>query len=67
MQVIVRKRINQDIPLVELFRYPTINSLAKYLTQTNNSNLLEQEVETRINQLQAGKQRHLQRRQNSQI
>jgi amino acid adenylation domain-containing protein len=63
MQGQLRQHLHQEVTLVDLFRYPTINSLTKYLTQTNTSTLVEGEVESRINQLEAGKQRLLQRRQ----
>nr|WP_269141634.1 amino acid adenylation domain-containing protein [Nostoc commune] len=63
MQGQLRDRLNQDIPLVELFRYSTISSLSTYLAQTTTSTLLDGEVESRIVQLETGKQRLLQRRQ----
>ncbi|QMS92207.1 amino acid adenylation domain-containing protein [Nostoc edaphicum CCNP1411] len=63
MQGQLRDRIHQDIPLVELFRYSTISSLSTYLAQTTASTLLDGEVESRIVQLETGKQRLLQRRQ----
>jgi acyl carrier protein len=66
MQGKLNERLNQDISLMTLFRYPTISSLAKFLAQTNTPTQLEQEVESRINQLEAGKQRLLQQRQQRQ-
>ncbi|MCC5624304.1 non-ribosomal peptide synthetase, partial [Nostoc sp. CHAB 5715] len=63
MQGQLRDRIHQDIPLVELFRYSTISSLSTYLSQTTTSTLPDGEVEERIVQLETGKQRLLQRRQ----
>ncbi|MEH1835438.1 MAG: phosphopantetheine-binding protein [Nostoc sp.] len=63
MQGQLRDRLNQDIPLIELFRYATINSLATYLAQTTTSTLPDGEVESRIVQLETGKQRLLKRRQ----
>ncbi|MCC5667072.1 amino acid adenylation domain-containing protein [Nostoc sp. CHAB 5784] len=63
MQGQLRDRLNQDIPLVELFRYSTISSLSTYLAQTTTSTLPDSEVESRIVQLETGKQRLLQRRQ----
>ena len=70
MQGQLQDRLNQDISLMDLFRYPTISSLAKYLAenvartqaQTKTSKPTEQEIESRINQLEAGKKRLLQRR-----
>ena len=63
MQGQLRDRIHQDIPLVELFRYSTISSLSTYLAQTTTSTLPDSEVKSRIVQLETGKQRLLQRRQ----
>ncbi|WP_414526542.1 non-ribosomal peptide synthetase [Nodularia chucula] len=61
MQGQLNLKFNQNIPLVDLFRYPTINSLAKYLTQ--NTPTPDKEIENRISQQQTGKQRLLQQRQ----
>ncbi|NJR16809.1 MAG: amino acid adenylation domain-containing protein [Calothrix sp. CSU_2_0] len=63
MQGKLRHLLNQEIPLIELFRYPTINSLAAYLSKVDDSNSINQEIESRINQLETGKQRLRQRRQ----
>ncbi|MEA5617546.1 amino acid adenylation domain-containing protein [Cronbergia sp. UHCC 0137] len=60
MQGQLHLKLNQNIPLVDLFRYPTINSLAKYLTQ--NTPPPDKEIEHRISQQQTGKQRLLQQR-----
>jgi amino acid adenylation domain-containing protein len=61
MQGQLNLKLNQNISLVDLFRYPTINSLAKYLTQ--NTPTPDKEIENRISQQQTGKQRLLQQRQ----
>jgi surfactin family lipopeptide synthetase C len=63
MQGKLRQQLHQEIPLIELFRYPTINSLAAYLAKIDDANSLNKEIESRINQLETGKQRLLQRRQ----
>ncbi|WP_414575216.1 non-ribosomal peptide synthetase [Anabaena sp. CCY 9402-a] len=61
MQGQLNLKLNQNISLVDLFRYPTINSLAKYLTQ--NTPTPDKQIENRISQQQTGKQRLLQQRQ----
>ncbi|KZL50079.1 non-ribosomal peptide synthase [Nodularia spumigena CENA596] len=61
MQGQLHLQLNQNIPLVDLFRHPTINALAKYLTQKTPSP--DPETKSRIAQLQNGKQRLLQQRQ----
>ncbi|MEA5513965.1 amino acid adenylation domain-containing protein [Nodularia sp. UHCC 0506] len=61
MQGQLHLQLNQNIPLVDLFRHPTINALAKYLTQKTPSP--NPETTSRITQLQNGKQRLLQQRQ----
>ncbi|MDB9374692.1 amino acid adenylation domain-containing protein [Nodularia sphaerocarpa] len=61
MQGQLHLQLNQNIPLVDLFRHPTINALAKYLTQKTPSP--NPETTSRIAQLQNGKQRLLQQRQ----
>ncbi|MDB9341645.1 non-ribosomal peptide synthetase, partial [Nodularia spumigena CS-589/07] len=61
MQGQLHLKLNQNIPLVDLFCHPTINALAKYLTQKTPSP--DPETKSRIAQLQNGKQRLLQQRQ----
>ncbi|PLZ87997.1 non-ribosomal peptide synthase, partial [Fischerella thermalis CCMEE 5196] len=61
MQGQLTLKLKQNISLVDLFRYPSINSLAKHLTQ--NTPTPDKEIENRISQQQTGKQRLLQQRQ----
>jgi amino acid adenylation domain-containing protein/non-ribosomal peptide synthase protein (TIGR01720 family) len=67
LQSAVRDRFDSAIALVDLFRYSTIRSLAAYLKQTMANqppdSQFEAQVNARVTELTAGKQRLQQRRQ----
>jgi acyl carrier protein len=41
----LKEAFNRDIPVVILFKYPTIRSLAKYLSQENYNRMIDRSVE----------------------
>ena len=60
----IKQKFACDLPLVEMFKYPTISSLADYLSSeaNSNSNSVEEQVEVRSEKLKTGRQRLAQRR-----
>ncbi|MEL6381659.1 MAG: phosphopantetheine-binding protein [Cyanobacteria bacterium J06626_18] len=56
----LQQRLTTEIPLVELFRYPTVSTLAAYLRERSG---MASQVSDRTSELAAGKQRLRQRRQ----
>jgi amino acid adenylation domain-containing protein len=48
---------NKEIPIADLFRYPTINTLADYLAQEDNDSVFIQETRDSIEKLAEGKGR----------
>ena len=53
----LQKRFQQSLSILELFRYPTISSLAKYLSQEQNEQVSLPETGDRSEQLEKGKAR----------
>ncbi|PMB16043.1 non-ribosomal peptide synthetase [Fischerella thermalis CCMEE 5282] len=53
----LQKRFQQSLSILELFRYPTISSLAKYLSQEQNKQVSFSETGDRSEQLEKGKAR----------
>nr|WP_231936465.1 non-ribosomal peptide synthetase [Fischerella sp. NIES-3754] len=53
----LQKRFQQSLSILELFRYPTISSLAKYLSQEQNEQVSLPEIGDRSEQLEKGKAR----------
>jgi acyl carrier protein len=58
----IKQKFACDLPLVEMFKYPTISALADYLSSKDKDKFLEKEVEARSEKLKVGKQRFPQRR-----
>lgn len=56
---LLRERFSKEMTLVDLFRYPTIRALAEYFSQTTQK---KPSTEISHQQLEAGKQRLLQRK-----
>jgi amino acid adenylation domain-containing protein len=63
MQNMLKQRLNRDIELLELFRFPTIRSLAAHLSQPGDQNLIPDAPH--ITALNAGQERL--RRQRTQL
>jgi amino acid adenylation domain-containing protein len=54
----LRKIYQQDLTIIELFRYPTISSLAKFISRANNDDLTNiAQAKVRTQQLDDGKAR----------
>jgi amino acid adenylation domain-containing protein len=64
MQGQLAAKLNREIPLVELFRYPTVRALAAYLQQDAASGeAMTRQIQQRVMARQEGQQRLQQRRQ----
>ncbi len=48
---------NRDIPMIEMFKFPTISSLASYLSQEKGEPLYHQESEKRFEHMKVGRNR----------
>jgi hypothetical protein len=59
---LLRDRLSCDISLVDMFRYPTISALAEYFSHAKDAPSSAQSID-RSQQLEAGKQRLKQLRQ----
>lgn len=59
----LRDILKVDLPLIEMFRYPTINSLVEYFNQANKTLVAYSPRTDRNEQLKAGKERQKQRLQ----
>ncbi|MEA5517931.1 amino acid adenylation domain-containing protein [Limnoraphis robusta] len=59
----LRAAFSSDIPLVEMFRYPTIHALADYFNHSRLESLSSHQLEDRTEQLTVGKKRLSQLRQ----
>jgi surfactin family lipopeptide synthetase C len=59
----LREQFASDISLVEMFRYPTISALSAYFSRAGDDSDLSQEVDSRNEQVAAGKERLRQRLQ----
>ena len=59
----LREILQTDFPMIELFRYPTISSLAEYFSQTNNQKTFPHQTEVQAEKLRTGKARFKQRRE----
>ena len=57
----LRDILKVDLPLIEMFRYPTINSLVEYFNQENKSLIYSYQKPERTEQIKAGKERQKQR------
>jgi acyl carrier protein len=53
----LRTAFSSDIPLVEMFRYPTIHALADYFSQSRLESSSNHQFEARTEQLTVGKKR----------
>ncbi|MBD2775784.1 non-ribosomal peptide synthetase [Iningainema tapete] len=53
----LRQIFPADLSILELFRYPTISSLAELLAKTNNNKLSSTQIDSRTEKLQDGKAR----------
>ncbi|MGB3533917.1 MAG: phosphopantetheine-binding protein, partial [Microcoleaceae cyanobacterium] len=53
----LRTAFSSDIPLVEMFRYPTINALANYFSHSRLESSSSHQLEARTEQLTVGKKR----------
>jgi acyl carrier protein len=56
--------LKRDVPIIEMFKYPTVGSLARYLGQEQKEEPAFQEIDDRISRQKAamGRQRHLRSR-----
>jgi len=59
----IRESLGRDIPIVEMFRYPTINALAEYLDRDSNPVAAGYEKLTRAKQRQELRSRQRRRRE----
>jgi acyl carrier protein len=53
----LREVLNRDLTIVDMFKYPTISSLAKYLSQKQGDLSLSRQSDERIEKLRDGKNR----------
>ena len=62
----LREILQTDFPMIDLFRYPTISSLAEYFSQTNHQKTSSSQTEIEAEKLKTGKARLKQRREKMQ-
>ena len=65
MHAKIRERLKREIPIVELFKYTTIESLATYLSQNTNDSTVAQQGLERAQIRRASRSRRQQSRQHS--
>jgi acyl carrier protein len=57
----LRQKLQSDLSILEMFKYPTISSLAQFLSQGKNEQISSQKNDERVEKLQEGKIRLKQR------
>ncbi|MEH1906179.1 MAG: amino acid adenylation domain-containing protein [Nostoc sp.] len=63
LQVELNEIFDKEIPIVELFKYPTIKSLAEYLTENNNESTYSQQAYEKAENRNSRKAMTIQKRQ----
>jgi amino acid adenylation domain-containing protein len=56
----LQERLKRDLPVIELFEYPTIDSLARYLSQGKSEQSSSQQTDGRVEKIKEGKNRLVQ-------
>ena len=56
----LQERLKRDLPVIELFEYPTIDSLARYLSQGKSEQSSSQHKDSRVEKIKEGKNRLVQ-------
>ncbi|MGF2037455.1 MAG: non-ribosomal peptide synthetase [Nostoc sp. CmiVER01] len=63
LQVELNEIFDKEIPIIELFKYPTIKSLAEYLTENNNESTYSQQAYEKAENRNSRKAMTIQKRQ----
>lgn len=53
----LREKLQRDLSMLEMFKYPTISSLARYLSLGKNEQISFEKIDDRVEKLKAGKNR----------
>jgi acyl carrier protein len=56
----LQERLKRDLPVIELFEYPTIDSLARYLSHGKSGPSSSQQTDGRVEKIKEGKNRLVQ-------
>jgi hypothetical protein len=53
----LREKLQRDLSMLEMFKYPTIDSLAQYLSEGKNESISPSRNDDRFERMQEGKNR----------